>query len=289
MKAAAFIYRRPGEVDEVLSLLAENEGRAQVLAGGQSLVPSLNMRLASPEMLVDVNRIEALRGIREWDGEIRFGATVRHFEVMTSHIVTRWLPLLATAMPYVGHMAVRNRGTIGGSIAFADPSAEIPAVSVALGARIKLRKLKAERTVAARDFFNGLYQTARHDDELITEIVFPASTADEVFGFSELNRRHGDFASVGVIVRAKKSGRSLSAVEIVIFGSEAAPLLIALAPDFELATDASDADLVDLTNGIANKMDPIANHQGRPDTKRKQASVLLRRELKNMLRRAAHD
>jgi carbon-monoxide dehydrogenase medium subunit len=289
MKAAAFLYRRPTDIDEVLSLLAETKGRAQVLAGGQSLMPALNMRLASPEMLVDINRIEALRGIEDLGSEIRFGATARHVEVMTSHIVMRRLPLLAIAMTHVGHMAVRNRGTIGGSIAFADPSAEIPAVAVALDARIKLRKLGAQRTVPARDFFHGLYQTARDDDELLAEIVFPASAADEAFGFSELSRRHGDFASVGVIVRARKTARGLSALHIVIFGSEPAPLLITLTPGLELGFDASDAELDDLANGIAGSLSPISNHQGRSDTKRKQAGVLLKRELKNMLQRNAHE
>jgi carbon-monoxide dehydrogenase medium subunit len=208
---------------------------------------------------------------------------------MTSQIVAQRLPLLAAAMPYVGHMAVRNRGTIGGSVAFADPSAEVPAVAVALDATIKLRKLEAERTIAARDFFDGLYQTARRDDELITEILFPASPANEVFGFSEISRRHGDFASVGVIVRARTNARGLSVGEIVIFGSEAAPLLIPLSLGFELTTDATEAELDDLTTDVVDRMDPISNHQGRADTKRKQASVLLKRELKNMLQRVAHD
>jgi aerobic carbon-monoxide dehydrogenase medium subunit len=289
MKAANFIYRQPSGIDEVLSLLAENEGRAQILAGGQSLVPALNMRLAAPEMLIDVNRIDGLRGIEDRGDEIRFGAIVRHVEVMTSQIVAQRLPLLAAAMPYVGHMAVRNRGTIGGSVAFADPSAEVPAVAVALDATIKLRKLEAERTIAARDFFDGLYQTARRDDELITEILFPASPANEVFGFSEISRRHGDFASVGVIVRARTNARGLSVGEIVIFGSEAAPLLIPLSLGFELTTDATEAELDDLTTDVVDRMDPISNHQGRADTKRKQASVLLKRELKNMLQRVAHD
>jgi carbon-monoxide dehydrogenase medium subunit len=288
MKAANFLYRRPTSIEEALSLLAENEGGAQALAGGQSLVPALNMRLTTPEMLIDVNWIEELRGIEDRGDQVRFGATVRHVEVMTSNIVAQRLPLLASAMPYVGHMAVRNRGTIGGSIAFADPSAEVPAVSVALNATIKLRKLGGERTVAARKFFDGLYQTTRRDDELITDIIFPASTADEVFGFSEFSRRHGDFAVVGVILRARKSTRGLSIAEVVIFGSERMPLFIPLELGFELTTDTSETELSDFAAGIADRMDPISNHQGRADTKRKQASVLLKRESKNMLQRIVH-
>jgi aerobic carbon-monoxide dehydrogenase medium subunit len=289
MKAAAFVYRQAADIEEVVSLLAENEGRAQILAGGQSLVPALNMRLAAPEMLLDINRIAALRGIEVRGDEVRFGATVRHVDVLTSSIVQQRLPLLAAAMPYVGHMAVRNRGTIGGTIAFADPAAEVPAVTVALDARIKLQKLGSERTVAARKFFEGLYQTSRAEDELITEIVFPATPANEVFGFSELSRRHGDFAVVGVIVRARKNGDGLSVVETVIFGSESAPLLLPLVQEFQLTADTSDGELAELAASIVDRMDPIGNHQGRPDTKRKQASVLLRRELKTMLQRIVDD
>lgn len=290
MKAPSFVYRRPNEIEEVLSLLADYEGRAQVLAGGQSLMPALNMRLASPEMLVDINRIEALRGIEAQGGAIRFGATVRHVEVMASGLVARQLPLLATAIPHVGHLAVRNRGTIGGSIALADPSAEMPAIAVALNASIVLRKRGTERTIAARDFFQGLYQTARQEDELITEIVFPASTADAIFGFSELSRRRGDFATVGVIACGQKSvNGGLHALNVVIFGSEAAPLWVSSASRFALQTNLSDAALADIAGGITRDMDPISNHQGRADTKRKQATVLLKRILKDMLQRTRHD
>jgi aerobic carbon-monoxide dehydrogenase medium subunit len=174
MKAPAFVYRRPNDAEEVLSLLADHQGDAQLLAGGQSLMPALNMRLASPDILLDINRIEALGGIEERHEAVRIGATVRHADVLDSPLVARRLPLLAMAVPHVGHPAVRNRGTIGGSIAFADPSAEIPAIAVALNARIVLRRRGTERTVAARIFFCGLYQTARQDDEMIFEIVFPA-------------------------------------------------------------------------------------------------------------------
>src|SRR6266567_4611094 len=190
MKAPPFLYRRPQDLDEALALLADNLARAQVLAGGQSLVPSLNMRLSSPEMLVDINRIGALRGIAERSDTIRIGALVRHADVLDSALIARKLPLLAMAIPHVAHMAVRNRGTTCGSLALADPSAEMPAIAVALNADIVLRKRGGKRAISARDFFQGLYQTARHEDELIAEVVLPAAQPDEVFGFSELSRRH---------------------------------------------------------------------------------------------------
>ena len=140
MKAHAFLYRRPLDLDEALALLADRAGDAQVLAGGQSLMPTLNMRLSKPDMLVDINRIDVLRGIADRGETIRIGALVRHAEVLESPLVARRLPLLAMAIPHVAHMAVRNRGTTCGSLALADPSAEMPAVAVALNADIVLRK-----------------------------------------------------------------------------------------------------------------------------------------------------
>jgi aerobic carbon-monoxide dehydrogenase medium subunit len=286
MKAPPFLYRRPHDLDEALALLADNAGRAQVLAGGQSLMPSLNMRLSSPEMLVDINRIGALRGIEERRATIRIGALVRHAEVLESTLIARRLPLLAMAIPYVAHMAVRNRGTTCGSLALADPSAEMPAVAVALNADIVLRKQDAARAVSARDFFQGLYQTSRDDDEMIAEVLFPVATPDAVFGFAELSRRHGDFATVGIAMIARKASGGLGDLNVVIFGSEAMPLLSASAAGMTIDAALSDSALTEIAHGITKDMDPIANHQGRADTKRKQAAVLLKRTLCDMLERA---
>jgi len=225
MKAPAFLYRRPPDLDEALALLADGAGGAQVLAGGQSLMPTLNMRLSKPDMLVDINRIDVLRGIADRGETIRIGALVRHAEVLESPLVARRLPLMAMVIPHVAHMAVRNRGTTCGSIALADPSAEMPAVAVALNADIMLRKRGATRTISARDFFQGLYQTDRGDDEMISEIVFPATTPDQIFGFAELSRRQGDFATVGVAIAARNGLGAIRDLNVVIFGSEATPLL----------------------------------------------------------------
>jgi carbon-monoxide dehydrogenase medium subunit len=286
MKAPPFLYRRPHDLDDALALLADNAGRAQVLAGGQSLVPSLNMRLSSPEMLVDINRIGALRGIAERGDTIRIGALVRHAEVLESALVARRLPLLAMAIPYVAHMAVRNRGTTCGSLALADPSAEMPAVAVALNADIVLRTRGAARTVSARDFFQGLYQTSREDDEMIAEALFPVATPDAIFGFAELSRRHGDFATVGIAVTARKASGRVIDLNVVIFGSEAMPLLSASAAGLTIDPGLSDKALAEIAHGITQDMDPMANHQGRADTKRAQAAVLLKRTLHDMLERA---
>ena len=286
MKAPAFLYRRPGDIDLALSLLAENSGGAQVLAGGQSLIPTLNMRLSSPDMLVDINRIEELRGIEDRGREVRIGALVRHAEVLESSDIAKRVPLLALAIAHVAHMAVRNRGTTCGSLALADPSAEMPAVAVALDAQIVLRSRAAARTVPARAFFEGLYQTARNDDELISEVLFPVAPADEIFGFAELSRRHGDFAVVGAAAKARRIDGGLQSLTAVIFGSEPKPLISARAADATIAVDASDRVLLDLANEIAEEMEPMENHQGRGDTKRRQAAVLLQRLFKDMQRRA---
>jgi carbon-monoxide dehydrogenase medium subunit len=287
MKARAFLYRRPHSIDEALDLLADSEG-AQVLAGGQSLIPTLNMRLSSPEVLVDINRIEALRGIHDRGDKIRIGALVRHADVLESKLIAVRVPLMAMAIPHVAHMAVRNRGTTCGSLALADPSAEMPAIAVALGAEIVLRKRGAERSVSAREFFQGLYQTARNDDEMIAEVVLPAARPGEVFGFSELSRRHGDFATVGVAVRARKASRGLSEFDVVFFGSEPTPLLSPSARDLTIEASLSDDALSEIADGVTKDMNPIDSHQGRGETKRRQAAVLLRRTLKDMIARAGH-
>jgi carbon-monoxide dehydrogenase medium subunit len=288
MKAPAFLYRRPLDLDEALALLANGAGGAQVLAGGQSLMPTLNMRLSKPEMLVDINRIDVLRGMEDRGETIRIGALVRHAEVLESPLVARRLPLMAMAIPHVAHMAVRNRGTTCGSIALADPSAEMPAVAVALNADIVLRKRGATRTISARDFFQGLYQTDRGDDEMISEIVFPATTPDQIFGFAELSRRHGDFATVGVAIAARNGPGAICDLNVVIFGSEATPLLSTRAAGMSIDTGLRDDALTDIAHGITEEMNPISSHQGRGDTKRKQAAVLLSRTLHDMRERAAY-
>jgi len=285
MKAPIFTYRRPDDLDGALALLADHAGEAQVLAGGQSLMPALNMRLSSPGMLVDINRIGTLRGISDRGNVIRIGALVRHAEVAESSLLTSRVPLIALAMPHVAHMAVRNRGTTCGSLALADPSAEMPAVAVTLDAQIVLHKRGATRTVFARTFFKGLYQTARDDNEIITDVLFPVAQSDEVFGFAELSRRHGDFATVGVAIRARQKPGALEDLSVVFFGSEPTPLLSPSARSVTLPADSTDAALAGAARAMTADMEPIDNHQGRGDTKRKQATVLLQRALRDMLGR----
>jgi carbon-monoxide dehydrogenase medium subunit len=288
MKAPNFLYRRPRDIEEALALLADYGGGAQVLAGGQSLIPALNMRLSSPEMLVDINAIGALRGIGDRGGTIRVGALVRHQECLESQRVCQRLPLLAMALPHVAHTTIRNRGTTCGSLALADPAAEMPAVAVVLNADIVLRRRGGERTIAARDFFQDLYQTARGDEEMITEVLFPTAADDEIFGFSELSRRQGDFATVGVAARARKVAGGLKDLVVVIFGSERKPLVSRAAAAMSIDGHATTKDLSGAAAAIAAEMDPIDSHQGRGDTKRRQAAVLVARLFADMQGRATH-
>lgn len=198
MKAPDFAYRRPETVAEAIALLADGAD-ALPLAGGQSLMAMMNLRMARPDMLIDLNRIAGLSYVRHEEDEVAIGAMTRMATLLAADAeVTRALPLLAMALPHVAHAAVRNRGTIGGSVALADPAAELPAVLLAQNAAIVLEGPAGRRTLPADDFFLGIYETARAADELIVEIRMP--TAGGPFGFHELARRHGDYAMTGVAV-----------------------------------------------------------------------------------------
>jgi carbon-monoxide dehydrogenase medium subunit len=285
MKAPAFAYRRPDTLDEALALLSEHRGEAQILAGGQSLLATLAMRLSSPAVLIDINRIVALRGIARGDA-IRIGALARHVEVLESAVIAKEVPLLAMALPHVAHAAVRNRGTTCGSLALADPAAEMPAVAVALDAKIVLRKQGRDRIVAARDFFTGLYETAREDDEIIVEVHFPKANSSDVYGFAELSRRHGDFATVGVAARATHTGDRLHNLDLVVFGSEPMPKINAAARGIIVTPATPARERAEIAQTIVSELQPMDSHQGRGETKRKQAAVLVRRMLADMQQRA---
>ena len=198
MKLPRFEYHSPDTIDEVLSLLAEHGDEAKVMAGGQSLVPLLAMRLARPTQVVDINRVGGLSAIDQQNGGISFGALVREREAERSPTVREQLPLLAEALPYIGHAAIRTRGTIGGTVAHADASAEIPCVLAALDGSVVARSARGERTFAAADFFQGHFTTALDDDECVVEVRIPAADPAAGYAFQEVARRHGDFALVGV-------------------------------------------------------------------------------------------
>ena len=229
MKAPKFRYVRAETVEQVFELLDRHGDEARILAGGQSLMPTLNMRLSQPEILIDINRLEVLKGISVADGVVRIGALARHAEVMASADIARHLPLIAEAMPHVGHVAVRSRGTFGGSIAFADPAAEMPACAVALGATLVVESVRGRREIAAEDYFLALYETARAPDELLMEALIPVEAPDTVSVFMELARRHGDFAIAGLACRARIEDELVADVRLVYFASEDKPTIAAAA------------------------------------------------------------
>lgn len=219
MKPARFDYVRPDTIDEALEVLAAEGSDARVLAGGQSLVPMLSMRLARPSVLIDITRIAGLQEIRHEKGGIVVPAATRQAALLAMPGLERTHPLLSAAMPWIGHAQTRARGTVCGSIAHADPSAELPLCLLALGGAVNLRSGKARRAVAAKDFFVGLMTTDRHDDELLESVTFPTASDGTGYAFAEFGRRHGDFAivSIAAIVRA-------DTVEVTVGGVDDMPI-----------------------------------------------------------------
>ena len=284
MKAPRFSYVRPESLGSALELLAEHGDEARILAGGQSLMPTLNMRLSEPRLVVDINRIDALKGISFEDGTVRIGALARHAELLASPIVGRHLPLIAAAMPHVAHVAVRNRGTFGGSIALADPAAELPACAVALDAVFVLASLRGRRTVPARSFFHGLYETALAEDELLVEARIPAIAAGYRSSFLEFARRHGDFALAGVCCHAHVDGAVLSDVRLAGFGSEDRPLF-ARAASAAAEGRAWSGDVKQAVKAaLGGDLDPIASFHASAATRLHLARVLTGRALDCMVR-----
>jgi 2-furoyl-CoA dehydrogenase FAD binding subunit len=205
MKPPAFDYVRVDTPDEAVELLAEHREEARILAGGQSLIPMLNMRLAEPRLLIDISRCAALGGVRV-NGALEVGAAVTQAALERRATLASESPLLAAALPHVSHFQVRSRGTVAGSIAHAEPSAELPLALAALGGKVKLRSREGRRTLAADQFLTGMLTTARQADEMIEAVEFPLLEAGERQGFTEFARRHGDFAIVALAARVKASG-----------------------------------------------------------------------------------
>jgi carbon-monoxide dehydrogenase medium subunit len=277
---------RPQSLEHALRLLAEHGDDARILAGGQSLMPLLNMRLSQPRLLIDINRIDALKGICVGDGMVRIGALARHVEVMNSPIVGRHLPLVAEAMPHLAHAAVRNRGTFGGSIALADPSAEMPACILTLGASVVVESARGRRTIAADDFFLGLYDTARKPDELLVEVLIPEQKRERVSVFMELSRRQGDFAIAGLACYARCERQMVTEARLVYFGSEVKPTLAVRAMAAVNGRRWSPAVTQAACAALADDLDPIDNTFGRPATKLHLQRVLTRRALDTAMERA---
>ena len=260
MKPPVFEYHRPESLNEALALLGAHPD-AKPLAGGQSLIPAMNFRLAAPGRLIDLNALDELAGIDETaEGGLRIGAMTRHCAVELSAAVAARAPLLAAAMPFIAHRQIRNRGTIGGSLAHADPAAELPAVMVALAARLVLASTRGERVVPAAEFFTGLFATALEEGELIRAIEIPAPPPRSGSAFLELARRHGDYALVGVTaVVTLDSERRVADARIVLFSVGEGPVRAARA-EAALAGTTGDAAARDAAaEAVQGDIDPSSD------------------------------
>ena len=226
MKAPAFRYTRPQSPEEAIASLEQHGADARLLAGGQSLMPMLNLRLLQPSVLVDINCIPGLDRIAAHADRVEIGALARHAAVLNSSDVAQAAPLLTLALPHVAHLAVRNRGTHGGSCALADPAAELPACALALGASFVLRGSRGERRVPAEEFFLGLYETALAPDELLVRIDYPRAGGAWRYGFEELSRRRGDFAIAGLAAAARIERGALLEARLAFFGVANRPVLV---------------------------------------------------------------
>ena len=224
MKAAAFSYVRPKRLTEVLQLLKEHGDEVRLLAGGQTLLATLNLRLSEPALLIDLQSVTELKELSVQGNFLRIGALVTHTEIEDSALVALHTPLLRAAAPHIAHRAIRNLGTLGGSIAYGDPAAEWPACLLALNGVVVVRNLKAERRIAADEFFTGLYTTALATDEIIVACEFPVFQTGQVFHFSELARRHGDYAVVGLAASALVNDGRMSSVRLAWLGVGSTPV-----------------------------------------------------------------
>ena len=280
MKLPPVDYEAPATVAEAVELLAEHEDEASVLAGGQSLIPLLALRLARPAVLIDINGLRELSGLTASDGWLAVGAMTREYVAEESQTVADSVPLLAAALPLIGHEAIRSRGTIGGSLAHGDPAAELPAVARALDAEFVVRGQSGERVIPAAEWFEGYLTTARSADELLLEVRFPAAQPGTGVSFQEVARRHGDFAIVGLAASLTLSDGVISDARLAFAGISDVPVRATGAEDLLTGERPSD-ELFDAAARAATAgLDPPADLHGSPEYRRKVAATLVRRCLR---------
>jgi len=286
MKPPVFDYIAATSIDMAVAALAEAGGEAKILAGGQSLMPMLNFRLLRPSILVDINRIPGLAFIDETADTIRIGALTRHFQLETSPIVAQHFPVVSCAMTHVAHLAIRNRGTIGGSLCHADPAAELPMLALLLDAKLRIVSSAGARTLAAREFFLHTMTVDLDGAELLTEIVLPKLPAQTGWGFEEVARRHGDFALAAVAATLTASGNQIEQARIALTGvgptalraDEAESLLVGRSLDANLIRRAAEA--------VREAISPETDLHASADYRRHLAGVLTGRALAAAWRRA---
>ena len=288
MKPSRFQYACPETLPEALTLLSRHNGDAAVLAGGQSLMPMLNLRLAQPTILIDINRVPELDAITCAGSVLSIGARARHNDVLRSPMVKKNAPLLTQALEHVAHEAIRNRGTLGGSLALADPAAELPACAICLDATIVALSQRGERPISAGDFFQGLYTTALEPDEIIARVSFPLATPDWRFGFDEVTRRHGDFAVAGVAVGIRREGKAVTDCRIVFCGIEASPRRMAAIESLFMDTEQADEAVVNRAKAaLGEDLEPLDGGELPPAYRLHVARELLARVTRNLISGAA--
>ena len=282
-------YEVLATVAEAVELLAEHQGEASVLAGGQSLIPLMALRLARPAVLIDINGLGEMSGVSVSGGQVSIGAMTREYVAEESETVAGAVPLLAAALPLIGHEAIRSRGTIGGSLAHADPAAELPAVALALDAEFVVRSRSGDRVVPAAQWFAGYLATSRRPDEILVEVRFPAAGPGTGAAFQEVARRHGDFAIVGLAASLTLADGAISDARLAFAGladvpvraADAEGLLVGQEPSAELFEEAASR----ATDGI----DPPSDLNGSPEYRKKVAATLVRRGLREAADRARQD
>jgi len=284
MKAAAFAYARATSVVNALELLKAHGDRAKVLSGGQSLMPAMNLRLISPELIVDIGELAELRGIAVTGSVVRIGALTRHVDLMKSPDIAAQAPLLTEAIAHVAHPAIRNRGTLGGSLAHADPASELPACMVALNATIVVRGQDGERRVAAEDFFKGIYETDLSAQELLISVELPLADKNSVHFFHEFARRHGDYAIAGLAAQAIVEKGVFNDLRLVFFAVGDRPVLAKAATKLVNVT-VTPAVLAAASTALGGELDPQDDQQASASMRRHLAKVLLARGASALLDR----
>jgi carbon-monoxide dehydrogenase medium subunit len=284
MKASAFAYARATSVVNALELLAAHGDKAKVLSGGQSLMPAMNLRLISPELIVDIGDLAELRGIVVKSDVLSIGALTRHADLLKSPEIAAHAPLLTDAIAHVAHPAIRNRGTIGGSLAHADPASELPACMVALDATIIVRGPHGERRVAAKEFFTGIYETVLSPQELLVAVEVPVARKGSAHFFHEFARRHGDYAIVGLAAQAIFEGNLFVDLRLGFFAVGDKPLLAEAVRKLINVTVTPEL-LSGVSAALSEELDPQEDQQASPMMRRHLAKVLLVRCVSTLLSR----
>ncbi|MYM64060.1 xanthine dehydrogenase family protein subunit M [Pseudomaricurvus sp. HS19] len=282
MKPAPFDYYAPATISEACQLLSEASGGATVIAGGQTLMPLLNLRMSQPFILVDINNTAEMKGISAVDGGIRIGPATRQYEVLESELLVERLPLLVEAVRHVGHHQTRNRGTVGGSIALGEPAAELPACAVALGATIDIASVRGTRQVPASEFYLGPFMTVLEPDELVTGITFPAWPAGHLPLFSELAQRPGDFALVGVVGALALEAGKISRAGIAWMAMGPTPLKATAAEQLLLGKSLAEIDPQAVAEAAVAETAPFDDKRTSAEYRRTVGARLLARALREL-------